>query len=126
VTSKRKPKPASTGFTGLGKFNELYCSSAWSVKSHCVDIIWYFDIHYMSKGYLSKYHNWNIRSKFTSPGSEKYSKRSYRIKVTPKSPTSLPSVPMQLRKEANGCFDMARDPNMSKSSFGYICSSLLV
>ena len=28
VTSKRKSKPASTGFIGLGKFNELYCSSA--------------------------------------------------------------------------------------------------
>jgi hypothetical protein len=88
-----------------------------------------FDIHYVSKGYLSKYHNWNIRSKFTCPGSEKYSKRSYRIKVTPKPPpTSLPSVPllMQLRKEAHDCFDMTRDPNLSKSSFGYICSSVLV
>ena len=85
----------------------------------------------MSKGYLSKYHNWNIRSKFTCLGFDKYSKRSYsyRIKFTPKPPpTSLPSVPlqMQLRKEACDFSDMARDPNMSKSSFRYICPSLLV
>jgi hypothetical protein len=41
VTSKRKPKPASVGFIviGLGKFNELYCSSARSIKLHCIDII---------------------------------------------------------------------------------------
>jgi hypothetical protein len=41
VTSKRKPKPASAGFIviGLGKFNEIYCSSARSITLHCIDII---------------------------------------------------------------------------------------
>jgi hypothetical protein len=77
-------------------------------------------------GYLSKYHNWNIRSKFTCPGSQRYSTRSYRVKVNPKPPPiSLPSVPLLkvLREETQERFNSTKDQNKSKSSFGFVCSS---
>jgi hypothetical protein len=86
------------------------------------------DIH-NSTGYLSKYHNWNIRSKFTCPGSQRYSTRSYRVKVDPKPPpTSLPSVALlnELKEETQEHFNLTKDQNKSKSSFGFVCSSIWI
>ena len=57
------------------------------------------DIH-NSTGYLSKYHNWNIRSKFTCPGSQRYSTNE---KVPRGNGTMCRFRSLKLKPDAQSC-----------------------